>query len=153
VIRTLWRLAGLASLATLGGCDLAYPEAVVVNLASQTILLKNTSFNGCLWHGVLAYGDATAPERCLPGADRIHFQRLNAAAYCQVQSCGCTSPSTRDGGLSTSIDGGDDPSATPTWFNYQTISIEHIGYGEFRRFEITLDDMEQDFSVPGPYGH
>ena len=41
----------------------------------------------------------------------------------------------------------------PFWFNYQTHSVKHVGYGEFHRFVITLDDFEQDFSIPGPYGH
>jgi hypothetical protein len=41
----------------------------------------------------------------------------------------------------------------PTWFNYQTISLKHVEDGQFRLFEITAADMEQDFSVPGPYGH
>ena len=41
----------------------------------------------------------------------------------------------------------------PNWFNYQTISVKKVDYGGFQVFEITLGDMEQDFSVPGPYGH
>lgn len=41
----------------------------------------------------------------------------------------------------------------PTWFNYQTVSTRRVDYGDLIVIEITLDDMEQDFSVPGPYGH
>ena len=31
--------------------------------------------------------------------------------------------------------------------------LDELGYDDFRVFSLTLDDMEQDFSVPGPYGH
>jgi hypothetical protein len=58
--------------------------------------------------------------------------------------------------IETAPDGGVDSglvNTVPIWFNYQTISTKHVDYGEFRIFTITLDDIEQDFSVPGPYGH
>ena len=152
--------AGAWLLATaLSGCDLEYPEVVVVNQTKDQILVKNPSFNGCVWSTVLAYGAATSPGRCLPGDDHVHFQKFDAAEYCQAQAadgtlagiCRC------DGGvIEAAPDSGIDPglvNTVPTWFNYQTISTKHVDYGEFRIFEITLDDMEQDFSVPGPYGH
>jgi hypothetical protein len=53
-----------------------------------------------------------------------------------------------DGGVDSGL-----VNTVPTWFNYQTISTEQVGYGEFRIFAITLDNIEQDFSIPGPYGH
>jgi hypothetical protein len=160
MLRSLRQALALVALAlsSLVGCDLAYPEVVVVNRTADTVLLKNPSFSGCIWPVVLANGSATSPGRCLPGDDHVHFQRLNAGAYCQDQAgngtltgvCPC------DGGVSPVLDGGDtdsDTNAQPMWFGYQTISIKHVDYGSFYLFEITLDDMEQDFSIPGPYGH
>lgn len=38
----------------------------------------------------------------------------------------------------------------PSWC-YE--SSERNDYGEFYHFEVTLTGLEQDFSVPGPYGH
>jgi hypothetical protein len=154
-------LLGLLSLTAATGCDEAYPEVVVVNRIDEHVLIKNPSFNGCVWNTVLAKGEATAPGQCLPGEDRVHFQRYDAAAYCREQAedrtldgiCPCDpTPSSADGG----VDAGTDAGLTdeePRWFNYQTISVKRVDYGDFWRFDITLDDMEQDFSVPGPYGH
>jgi hypothetical protein len=109
------------------GCDLAYPEIVVLNKTRKQIVLRNISFSGCAWSTVLADGEATSPGLCLPGEDRVHFEKLDASAY--------------------AVD------AIPTWFSYQTSTVHRVGYGDFRVFELTADDMEQDFSVPGPYGH
>ena len=120
----------IAIVAALGGCDLAYPEVIVVNRTSEAVFLRNVSFNGCLWSTVLAYGDATSPAPCLPGKDRVHFQKLDTQAVCEEEDDG-----------------------EPLWFNYQTVSIKNAGYGELLVVEITLDDMEQDFSAPSPYGH
>jgi hypothetical protein len=144
--------------ATLVGCDLVYPEVAVVNKTSDPILIKNLSFNGCVWDTVLANDVATSPGRCLPGEDHIHFQKLDAEEYCQEQAqdgtlagvCPC------DGGVAASRDGGISEglvNTVPTWFNYQTVTVKKVDYGNFYLFEITLDDMEQDFSVAGPYGH
>ncbi len=90
------------------------------------------------------------------GSDRIHFQRFNPKNYCieQVDDgtieelCFCNEED----------DPADDPMDTglineePLWFNYQTKRSFDIS-GGFHTFELTADDMEQDFSVPGPYGH
>ena len=139
------------------GCDEAYPEVIVVNATDEHILIKNVSFNGCVWNQVLAFGDATSPGRCLPGRDRIHFQKYDAESYCRQQAedgtlegvCTCdASPEQGGGGIDEGL-----VNKEPTWFNYQTVSFKKVEYGEFSVFEITLDDMEQDFSVPGPYGH
>lgn len=134
-------------------CDVAYPEVIVINDTSEHIQLRNLSFNGCLWNTVLSYGDATAPGRCLPGKDRVHFQKLDAQAYCRAQ----VDDGTIDGLCNCDGSVGDtDPALineAPMWFNYQTLSTHRIDYGDFIVIEITLDDMEQDFSAPGPYGH
>ncbi|MDD5222639.1 MAG: hypothetical protein PHE84_01500 [bacterium] len=139
------------------GCDLAYPEVAVVNKTNKYILLKNVSFKGCIWNTVLAYGEATSPQQCLPGEDKVHFQKFDAEEYCQEQVkdgtinglCQCEGS---EGITAPVIDAGL-INVNPTWFNYQTISIKHVGYGDFKVYEITLDDIEQDFSTPGPYGH
>ena len=143
----------------LAGCDLEYPEVVVENQTKDQMLVKNPSFNGCIWSTVLAYGAATSPGRCLPGDDHVHFQKFDAEEYCQQQASDGTIPGICpcDGGVIESAANGSVDSGlvntVPTWFNYQTISTKHVDYGEFRIFTIILDDMEQDFSVPGPYGH
>jgi hypothetical protein len=142
---------------TVVACDLAYPEVVVVNRTAETILIKDPSFNGCRWNVVLAYGEATAPGRCLPGSDRVHFQKLDAADYCRDQVADGTIPGlcACDGGVGPP-DGGVDPglvNPTPLWFNYQTATTRRVGYGDYQVVEITMDDWEQDFSIPGPYGH
>jgi hypothetical protein len=125
--------------AWLVACDLDYPEVVVVNRAADPILLKNPSLSGCVWNVVLANGIATSPGRCLPGSERIHFQKMDAGTYCRPQGA-----DVQDEGLTSSV---------PVWFNYQTRTTKDLDYGQFYLFELTPDDMEQDFSVPGPYGH
>lgn len=118
------RAAGLlAVLGLLAGCQEIYPEVVVVNRTSPERVLRDPSFSGCRWSATLAYGEATTVQACLPGADRVHFEKLD-----------------------TTTDG-------TTWFPYQTQSTHVVDYGDYRVIEITADDQEQDFSVPGPYGH
>jgi hypothetical protein len=137
----------------LPACDLAYPEVVVVNRTADHVLIKDVSFNGCAWDEVLAYGEATSPGRCLPGSDRVHFRKLDAQAYCRDQVedgtidglCAC------DGTV-----GSEDPElvdTVPAWFAYQTVGAWRVDYGEIHVIEIGLESIEQDFSVPGPYGH
>jgi len=31
--------------------------------------------------------------------------------------------------------------------------VKTVGEGDFRVLDVTADDLEQDFSIPGPYGH
>ncbi len=136
----------------LGGC--AYPEVAIVNHAAEHVLLKDLSFRGCAWASVLAYGEATSPRRCLPGEDRIHFRRLDAASYCRDQA----EDGTIEGVCPCEPDTGEEVDSglinvEPNWFAYQTRSTRRVEPGEFYLFEITLDEVEQDFSVPGPYGH
>jgi hypothetical protein len=139
----------------LAACDLAYPEVVIVNKTSEHIQLRDLSFNGCTWNEVLSYGEATAVGRCLPGTDRVHFEKFDAAAYCEEQAEDGTIPGVCpcDGGTTDAGSSDEQVNPVPTWFNYQTVSVKRAGYGEFHTYEVTLDDMEQDFSVPGPYGH
>mgnify|MGYP000501243305 CR=1 FL=1 len=148
------RLLLALALAPLAGCDLADPEVVVVNRTGEPIQLRNLGFNGCLWNTVLRYGDATSPGRCLPGEDHVHFQKLDAAAFCRDQAeeggiegvCPCDHPPEPDDDADLTAD-------LPNWFNYRTTTVHRVDYGDFRVIEITLDGIEQDFSVPGPYGH
>ena len=149
------RALALGGVLLLSGCDLAYPQVVIVNQTAEAIELRDLSFNGCVWNTVLALGEATPVGRCLPGEDRVHFKKLDAAAYCRAQAedgtidglCAC------DGGAPDAGSKQGLTNAVPTWFNYQTVSTQTVDYGEFHVFEIKLDDMEQDFSVPGPYVH
>jgi len=146
---------GALLLVAASGCDLAYPEVVVTNDTAQTVQLRNTSFSGCAWEGVIAFGESTAPGRCLPGEDRVHFEKLDAAAYCLEQARDGTldgvCPCGEYDGSAERLEGL--KNAEPAWFAYQTIQTRRVAYGDFRRIEIHLSEIEQDFSVPGPYGH
>ncbi|MBN2722493.1 MAG: hypothetical protein JXR95_00310 [Deltaproteobacteria bacterium] len=123
------------------GCEEAYPEVVVVNMIREDILVRNISFNGCQWDTVLAFGDSTSPGSCLKGSDRVHFEKFAAAAYVENSEEDSDSTDTED------------EIETPLWFNYQTVTTHHVDYGEFHLIVLTYEGMEQDFSVPGPYGH
>jgi len=148
------RCLGLALLLGGVGCDLRYPEIVIANKTAEHLELRNPSFSGCVWEQVLGFGETTSVARCLPGTDRVHFQKLDVAAYCREQSPGSAAAVACGGdagalGPEAAGPGG----AIPTWFNYQTVSAKRVGLDEFHVLEVTLDDLEQDFSVPGPYGH
>lgn len=123
----LRRLGAIATTLAISGCEIAYPEVVVVNSLGARVLMRNPKFNGCAWEVVLAYGESTSPGRCLPGEDQVHFQKLDLDEEATV--------------------------ATPVWYNYETISVKDVGYRSFHTFEVQADDIEQDFSVPGPFGH
>jgi len=139
------------------GCDELYPEVIVINEIDDEVLVKDISYSGCLWDEVLAFGEASSPGRCLSGEDRVHFARLDAASYCREQVEDGTIPEL------CFCDPDDAPEAdpldtglineTPQWFNYQTVTSYEAGAGDRLVVRLTLDDMEQDFSVPGPYGH
>lgn len=132
---TRWGFLALLSLICIGCAD-TYPEVVVVNQTEQRILLRNISYNGCLWDGVLAFGEATAPQRCPPGSDRVHFKKCDVSQH--------------DDALVRTREEGEE---SPLWFNYQTVTKHELGYGDFQKIEIRAEDLEQDFSAPGPYGH
>ncbi|HET6438581.1 MAG TPA: hypothetical protein VFG59_11000 [Anaeromyxobacter sp.] len=119
-------LAACAALWT--SCDVAYPEVVVSNYWGAHVLIRSPSFNGCVWNVTLAFGESTAPGQCLPGSDHVHFQKLDLDEEASDQG-------------------------VPVWFNYETISVKSVGYGTFHEFDVESNDVEQDFSVPGPYGH
>jgi len=127
-----WLLAGGLPAA----CDVDYPEVVVVNRIAADVVIRNPSFNGCRWNVTLNYGDATAPRRCLPGRDKVHFQKLDLGMVFQQWE-----------------DTQGEPSAL-LWFNYQTVAEWSVDAGDFRVIDVTGGAaLEQDFSIPGPYGH
>lgn len=139
-------------------CDFRYPEVTVVNDLGERVLVRAISFNGCKWDPVLVFGASTSPDRCLAGDDKVHFQKLDIDTYCADETdddggsrpCGAAyAPPTDVAGA----DAGASRSGTPLWFNYQTVATEHADYDQFYVFRITLGAVEQDFSVPGPYGH
>jgi hypothetical protein len=134
-------------------CDLTQPQVVIVNKTNEHILIRNISINGCLWNTTLAYGESTSPDRCLRGEDKVHFEKFDAFEYCRNQVKDGTIDSIRwYDSLTAKIDSGL-INTEPFWFNYQTISVKEIDDGGFHKYEIRLDDIEQDFSSPGPYGH
>lgn len=143
------------------GCDLAYPQVVIVNQLHEQIMIKNPSFNGCVWNVVLAYQETTSPERCLPGADHVHWQKFDALDFAEklnnANHLDAGMAPDGDAGLSSARQISSDASTvsniTPTWFPYRTISLKQVDYGDFAIFSLMPDDLEQDFSVPGPYGH
>lgn len=135
----------------LAGCENAYPEVVVVNDIGEQVLIKEVSFNGCYWGDVLAHGEVTSPQRCLPGADRVRFKKLDLEKYCaKVPDAG---GSACDGGPAEACTPSSSTSTEPLWFSYQTVADHEADLGEFRRIEVHVGDLEQDFSVSGPYGH
>ena len=148
-----WVLVPLAS--GLAACEFDYPQIVIVNQTAVPLQLRNPSFSGCVWNTVLGYGETSSVARCPPGSDHVHFQKLDVAAYCRQHLEDPVVVAACDGDAGVSLPPGADAGqgSVPTWFNYQTTSVQHAGYGEFHVFEIRLDDIEQDFSIPGPYGH
>lgn len=149
---------GLMACASFTACELVYPEIIIVNKTAEHVLLKTVSFNGCLWEGVLAYGDATAPGLCLPGSARVHFEKFDASNYCIQQATDgtfegvCPCDDEGDTGDTSSTDPGM-INTEPFWFNYMTVQSYEADNGDFIRIEITMDEIEQDFDVVGPYGH
>lgn len=148
-------LAGTAVVASMlfCSCQMVEPEVVIVNKIAPEVLVRNPSFNGVVWNTVLRYGEATAPDRCLRGDGTVHFQKFDAHKYCRSQVeyglidslCMCDS--------SWISHDTDVISSTPLWFNYKTIKSTDATYCGFQVIELTAEDMEQDFSVPGTYGH
>jgi|GEM_PF-694101 hypothetical protein len=146
-------IAAWTGLLLLFSCTDFQPEVVIINKTAEHILIRNPSFNGCVWNVMLAYGETTSPGRCLEGTGKVHFQKFDAFEYCREQhedgtidslcSCDTAKPIVDSGLINT----------TPFWFNYETLSITDAKNGDFVVIELTEDDMDQDFSVPGPYGH
>ncbi len=134
-------------------CQFQDPEVIIINKTSPEIMLRNTSYNGIIWNTVLNFKDATSPRRCLTGKGHVHFQKMDVHDYCRHQTeyglldsvCWCDT--------TASIKDSDVIGAEPIWFNYRTISRQEAGFNDLIIFEITLDDIEQDFSISGPYGH
>ena len=150
-------VAGLGFLAA--SCEDIAPESpqvVVVNNIGEAVMIKNVGISGCEWDPVLEYGQTTSPQRCLAGHDRVHFQKYDAVEYCLGQAKNATIDNlclcNDEGSGSSGVDVGP-PTVTPVWFNYQNISVKHLVTGRFHRFVLTADDLTQDFSIPGPYGH
>lgn len=132
-------------------CEEIEPEIIIVNEIGNQVLVKDISFNGCLWTSVLAYGETTSPKQCMSGPGRIRFQRFDVEEYCKIQA---------EQGYIDSICYCDDPIEDPTlinniplWFRYQTIKTRTAKLGHFHIFILTDEDQEQDFSAPGPFGH
>ncbi|MBM4396602.1 MAG: hypothetical protein FJ087_13055 [Deltaproteobacteria bacterium] len=66
--------------------------------------------------------------RVCTSCDRVHFSRLDVARH---------------------ADGGREP----VWFAYRTTAAHEAAHGDFLVIEVRADGIEQDFDVPGPYGH
>lgn len=142
--------------ATMGisvSCDYLQPRVVVVNKTAEHILIKDPCFNGTIWNMVLAYGESTPPRQCLSGPGKVHFKKFDASQYCRKQQ--------KEGAIDSLSDCSDakvirDSVLTftiPFFFNYQTVSTIDAESNDLVIIELNLDDMEQDFSVPGPYAH
>lgn len=152
------RLLILAAAPALVSCELAYPEVAVVNLIGEEVLVSQVSFNGCKWEESIAFGEATSPGQCLPGSDSIHFKKLDGHSYCtqQVEDGSVEDLCFCDPEDAPPEDGPADPGVInrePMWFNYKTISVKEVSLGSFHVFYLRAGDIEQDFEVPGPYGH
>ncbi len=156
LLRVATAVAWVAFSSLLVSCGEVYPEVVVVNETHERVLLRDVSFNGCLWDEVLSCGESSRPQRCPPGAGRVHFKKLDVTRYCAERAelgvpdplCGGGEPAAP-----ATVSADEELPSVPLWFNYQTISEHAVGYGDFERIVIRADDLEQDFSTPGPYGH
>lgn len=135
------------------GCDDIYPEVVIKNSLGESTIIKDISAGGCIYSEVLTYGNTTSPMRCLPGKQKITFKKMDIERYCLTQTeygnidglCLC------DGG--TPILDTDIVSKEPLWYNYMSIKTFDLKRGESYFVELKAEEIEQDFSVPGPYGH
>jgi hypothetical protein len=131
-------------------CELVNPEVSVQNDLGVPVQIRDISFNGCAWPVVLAPGEATSPCACPPGAERARFKKFDAQSYFNkiledlARGSHDYPPSSDRVGVQL---------PTPLWFNYRTTSRHDLGYGGFEVIHIRPDDIEQDFDVPGPYGH
>ena len=132
------------------GCALLQPEVAVVNALPEPAQICCLSISGCFWPEILAPGDSTAPQRCLPGSDRVHFKRFDAQAYLNKVLEDYQEEPENFEPVEDRI-GFRLP--TPLWYNYQTVRAFEIDYGGFYLFRVEADSIEQDFSAPGPYGH
>lgn len=152
------RVLALAVAPLLVSCELAYTEVAVVNLIDEDVLISQVSFNGCKWEESIAFGEATSPGRCLPGTDSVHFKKLDGHSYCseQVEDGSIDELCYCDPEDAPPDDEPVDPgliNQQPMWFSYKTISVKEVSWGSFQVFYLRADDIEQDFEVPGPYGH
>ncbi len=143
-------LASIASL-VVAGCVDTYPRVTVVSDMPEHVTIREIGFSGCYWPVTLGRGDRTPPGQCVPGEDRVHFQKLDGLAYCQTQiedgvvpSCPRDDPEEQDPGL---------VNTEPTWFNYMTRESYTVDYWDTLVVTIRPGGIEQDFTVPGPYGH
>ncbi len=144
--------AGVALLAAaiLAGCELLNPEVVVRNDLGAPVQIRELSFNGCVWPVLLAPGESTSPCACPPGVERVRFKRFDAQAYVneilEVIARGGHGYPRSDDRVGVRL-------PTPLWFSYRTRSPFALGYGDFQVLRVLPDEIEEDFDVPGPYGH
>ena len=149
----IFTLAAGGALLSAIACQMADPEVVVVNNIAEDVMVRDPSFGGTVWNTVLRYGETTTPRRCLRGDYQVHFKKISMHDYCRNQAryglidslCMCDSS-----WISSDTD---IISTTPIWLNYQTRSSHAAGYGDFQVFELTGNDIEQDFSASGSNGH
>jgi len=129
------------------------PEVVIINRIAPEVLVRNPCINGTIWETVLKYDEASTVSTCMSGKGKVHFQSIDFYYFCREHAkfsridsiCMCDSSWLSEDTAMFDI--------RPLWFNYQSISVNEISNGDFQVIELTLDDMEPDYSVPGPYGH
>ncbi|MBN1962382.1 MAG: hypothetical protein JW841_15725 [Deltaproteobacteria bacterium] len=143
---------------TIGACESFYPEVVIVNKTAAPILLRNISYNGCLWESVSQYEEVTSVQKCMPGSDHVYFQKFNALTYYKklveddlIDDFNTETYNCDDVIGECPVD--ENITSQPVWYNYRTSKRFAAKEAGFYTIEIYLEDFEQDFSVPGPYGH
>jgi len=142
------RLAACLALAlALAACE---AEVVIENGLEAPVEIRELSFNGCLWPVLLAPGERTSPCSCPPGADRVHFKRFDAQAFVsgvleEVARGSRAYPPSGDR-LGVKL-------PAPLWFAYRTREPVELEPGALQVLRVTPGQIEQDFEVPGPYGH
>ncbi len=126
------------------------PQVTVVNGLGEPVQIARISFSGCFWPDILAPDEATSPQRCLPGSDRVHFKRFDAQSYLNKA---LEDYEKEPENFEPAADRVGFRLPTPLWFNYQTSESFSVEYGGFYLLRVQPGSIEQDFSAPGPYGH
>ena len=153
--RLLSRLQYLAMVPVLMlvSCMFREPEVVIINRIAPEVLVRNPTINGTIWETVLKYDEASTVSACMAGSGNVHFQSIDFYYFCREHAshsridsiCMCDTSWLSEDTAMFDI--------RPLWFNYQSISVNEIRNGDFLVIQLTLNDMEPDYSVPGPYGH
>lgn len=106
-------------------CEDLHPVVAVRNGfdSASGVQVANIRFNGCVWPGVLAPGETTSFQVCLPGAGRVLFDKFDP-----------TSP-------------------TLGWQGRRSATVFDLGALRSCTITLGPDEDERDTEAPGSHGH